>query len=134
MSTELQKQNLPTDLLQSLQAIQDISSRDLCLLLRRFGVKRVDILYEGGNDEGAIEDPEFYADEEGEVLLGQLCYREAPQVYTILVDPVEEMYGGFNGDYTTEGTLTWYPDQCLAVLEGCETVCRSEWVGHEFRF
>ena len=94
---------------------------DVWTELARRKVDLVKVEYSGGNDEGGVEVICFYqlSVTGNEQMVGVLkdhpSYRvnltpeqkSDNQLYRFLEQPVYDKWGGFNGEYSVSGTLTW---------------------------
>jgi hypothetical protein len=73
-------------------------------LLVSLKVKKVEIKYQGGNDEGYVGGIAFHTnDGNTEKVEEDSC----DEFHKALCSPLYEAYGNFDGDFQVDGTLTW---------------------------
>ena len=101
-------------------------SHVFALLSARNAFKAV-LSYNGGNDEGGVEDITLHVmNENGEVSEVDFPCRwdaaegDDKELATLLEGPVDAKYGSWAGDFSAYGTLTWDRDTGTVVMNDYE--------------
>lgn len=125
---------------------RDIMSRDLVFAtLAKKGVNRVEVEYNGGNDEGGVDQiilfdkddkkigemQEYYGghsvwDEESKSYKPAAPPNEEQRLSQALCAPVYDKYGSFAGEFYVNGTLTWDVAKKKIKDHGVESVEHEE--------
>lgn len=104
-----------------------MNKREVFAELARRGATRAEVRFSGGNDEGGADSIVLY---NGETEVGDIVLSYAgpgDPFAEILQQPIDDHWGGFAGDYSVSGTLTWDVTNETASLVYEET----EYVHHE---
>jgi hypothetical protein len=88
-------------------------------MLKTLNCTKVVILYNGGNDEGHIENITFHK-EDG--TTEQVYEEYNDEFHQVLCSPIYDKYGSFDGDYSVNGTLIWDVKAGTITDEGDETI------------
>jgi hypothetical protein len=125
---------------------RDIMSRDLVFVaLAKKGIARVEVEYNGGNDEGGVDQITFFDKDDKKIgemqeyYGGHMFWDEATKSYKpaappneeqrlsqALCAPVYDKYGSFAGEFYVNGTLTWDVAKKKIKDHGVESVEHEE--------
>lgn len=125
---------------------RDVMSRDLVFAaLAKKGVNRVEVEYNGGNDEGGVDQIVFFDKDDKKIgemqeyYGGHSVWDEATKSYKpaappdeeqrlsqALCAPVYDKYGSFAGEFYVNGTLTWDVAKRKVNMRGTEEVSHDE--------
>jgi len=101
---------------------------EIFLQLARRGVATASAEFSGGNDEGYVEDYGLYDGDGAEVgSIAEHSYRghqepEDEMLAGSMSEVLTEAIGGFNGDFSVNGTVTWDVQARTVRVDKNETV------------
>jgi hypothetical protein len=92
--------------------------------LNQLAAVKAVVTYSGGNDEGGGDIT--YLDADGNEIKVESDYEAGP-LGQFLWEPIEDRYGGFGGDFSAHGTLTYDFTTMVLETEGQETSYQDAW-------